>query len=167
VKNNKKLHFEKASKKQIVIIGSSLLVIGLVITAGLNIATLNRSKSITQVFGAQAKNSLVELKVISWNESQSTTSSATKRVSVSTKLTNVQTSDLQVSPGLQFSVLDKLGQSYPYTATYITVDSSIGGPVAPSQSSTYSLDFEVPKSAEIQKLKFQTDSNSQPVFVRL
>jgi hypothetical protein len=167
VKNNKRLHFEKASKKHIVIIGSSLLVLALVATASFNTIAHNRNASITQVYGAYAKNSLVELQVANWNESSSTSGSRSKRVSVATKLTNLQSSTLQVAPGLQFFVVDASGKAYAYTANYLPIDAFIGGPLLSNQTYTYTLDFDVPNNAQIQKLKFQTDSESQPVFVRL
>jgi hypothetical protein len=167
VKNNKKLHFEKASKKQVVIFGASLLIFALVACVSFNHFTNNQFANITQVFGAQARNSLVAVKVLSWNESQPANISSTKRVSVNTKLTNLQSTVLQVAPGFQFSVLDATGNAYPFTAGYLPANTPVGGPLTPSQSSTYVLDFDVPNNAQIKKLKFQTDSDSQAVYVEL
>ena len=162
--NNNKL-LETISKKYVVTLGLIILfAVSAVFTIHNNFSQPN---AMTSVYGAHAKNSLVSLSANSYSQSKTTSASDTKRVSLTATIENLQQSDLQVSPGLQFYVVDANGKEYPYTAQYLPENTSIGGPLPSLASRAYNLHFDVSSSAIIKKLKFQTDGDSQPVYVRL
>lgn len=88
-----------------------------------------------------------------------------KRVSMTLTVNNATKSVLLLSPGLQLTLFDTLGQSYPYTAKYLAPGAVVGGPVAAGATTTEQLDFDIAPNTVPHILSFQVDGSAQPVIL--
>jgi hypothetical protein len=93
--------------------------------------------------------------------------SQTYRETVNVSITNNGVSVIQISPGLQMQLLASNGQSYPYTAQYITPGQVAGGPLQPGQTWSQPVDFVLPAGTNPTTFEYQVVGNSVPIEVNL
>lgn len=125
--------------------------------------TITQAGLSTAQFAASATTDCCRLRV----ESATITKSAVQRVHISLNIDNVSTSIVQISPGLQTSLVDNSGTIYPYTATYLSPDFIAGGPIAIGGHSVVQLDYELPLTAIPHVLSFQLDASQRPTIMGL
>jgi hypothetical protein len=99
--------------------------------------------------------------------SLSTKTGTTERVTTTVRVHNITNTTLQLSPGLQFNLIDTSGGSHPYTAAYVSPETTIGGPLAAGKTTTLTLDFDLAPSESARYIEFQADAGSQQVQVGL
>lgn len=93
-------------------------------------------------------------------------SQSLKTVSIRVKVKNTSTSVMQISPGLQFYLLDKNKTAYHYTGSY-KGSQIIGGPLGTNQTFDQILDFDVPQSFKPTVLTFQLDGSADVTSISL
>ncbi len=92
-----------------------------------------------------------------------TSANGNTRVSIDVRIDNHDRRPLQIAPGLQFTLIDKRGKTYKYTAQYLPVGVDVGGPIAAGAHATEHLDFSLPAGAVPRVLSIQFDA-SRPTF---
>jgi hypothetical protein len=90
-----------------------------------------------------------------------------KRVTASVTIVNNGSAVLQISPGLQFFMVDAKGIVYPYTADYLAAGAVTGGPIAGGGRATEQLDFALPIGTVPHIMSFQRDAGTPAVIVGL
>jgi hypothetical protein len=88
-------------------------------------------------------------------------------VQVSVNVFNSGQSTVQISPGLQMLLQDKLGTSHSYTAEYLPPGQTVGGPLAPGENRTETLDFKLPVDAAPAAFIFQENAGANPAKIGL
>jgi hypothetical protein len=93
--------------------------------------------------------------------------SGTKQITLDVTIVNTSKQTLQISPGLQMSVIDQRGTVYSMTARYLETGRVVGGPLSPGVSRTENVDFELPTSSSVKQFSFQLDASLPPNILNL
>jgi hypothetical protein len=141
------------------------LLAGLILS-GISSTSQPRSSK-TPVLGASIQTDKYQLAVNNEVVGQPNVTSQEKRVTVAITLTNLSASTLQISPGLQMTLIDQNAASYPMTANYLAYQQIIGGPLDPKARASYDIDFDIPANATPAAFSFQLDGGSQSSLIGL
>lgn len=107
------------------------------------------------------------IRVVSIMVSDGNTDDNLDKTSLEVTITNNDTSQILITPGLQFWIEDASGTVYPYTAEFLPSNKIVGGPLDSAKSMTMDLDFKLPSGVGPEVLKFQEDAASSVVEVKL
>src|SRR5579864_5884267 len=117
------------------------------------------------VLGTSTQTGQYQLVVNNISIGQTNASSQKKRINLSVSLTNLSTTTLQISPGIQMTLSDQYSVSYPMTAGYLAYRQILGGPLNPKAKASYGVDFNIPASSTPTAFSFQIDGNTKPSVI--
>lgn len=89
------------------------------------------------------------------------------RITVKLSIKNTSGTVLQISPGLQMSIIDQNKTAFQATAKFLPFGTVVGGPVNPSTTNALTVDFEIPLKSTPKQFAFQKDGSSQVLKVAL
>lgn len=147
---------------KIIFIVCLVIVFGASLSVGLKIKdnpkTYTYAQNSKEVLSASTTaDSNVEINVIKTDTNFATNGlgSGMKKVSVSFELKNNQDKVLEFSPGLNLKLIDSSGNKHEPTMKFADPNVVIGGPILPSQTGNYTVDFEVPIDSNLSSLSYQ------------
>lgn len=136
-------------------------IVSLVIVATVGAYALNGSKAM------QEGNGMYDISVSGVKLVDATGSVGVKRASINVSVANLGNEVLQVSPGMQMTLITDSGKPYSVTAKYLSENEVIGGPVETGDTKTMIVDYEIPSSETPDKLIYQKDLATPQTEVKL
>lgn len=120
-----------------------------------------------KVLGAMIVNTQYSLQVIATDLGEVDNTTQTRRFTAHISLHNESSEVMQVSPGLQMSVVDTKGTVYSMTAEYLPAGTVVGGPISPGATEILDIDFKLPATASVAAFRYQPDAAAKATRITL